>query len=164
MATAFEGGLPEALRTIRMRPLLVIRPDVRETLILGSTPTAFRRIGMVKGGTFEGERLSGDVLDGGNDWQTVRDDGATTLDVRLALKTSDGAMIAMTYQGIRHGPPDLMAKVDKGEPVDPAQYYFRITPRFETASPHYAWLNRVIAVGTGYRLPNGPVYSVFEVL
>ncbi|MEI9996757.1 MAG: DUF3237 domain-containing protein [Rhizomicrobium sp.] len=156
--------LPEALKTIRTRLLFVVRPDVKATVVVGATPEAFRRVGIVQGGTFEGDRLSGEVLDGGNDWQTIRDDGATTLDVRLVLRTTDGVLIAMTYQGIRHGPPELMARVDKGEPVDPAQYYFRINPRFETASPEYGWLNRVFAIGAGYRLPNGPVYSVFEVL
>ena len=35
---------------------------------------------------------------------------------------------------------------------------------FETASPQYQWLNRIIAVGTGRRTPEGPVYEVFEVL
>ncbi len=93
-----------------------------------------------------------------------RADGATTLDVRLVLKADDGALITMTYQGMRHGPPDLLAKVEKGEAVDPSTYYFRINPRFETAAPQYDWLNRILAIGTGYRVPNGPVYSVFEVL
>ena len=159
-----NADLPEALKSMRTRPLFVVRPAVRATLVLGETPGAFRRVGQVKGGTFAGDRLSGEVLEDGNDWQTVRNDGAVTLDVRLVLKAADGALIAMTYQGIRHGPPELLARVDRGEPVDPADYYFRINPRFETAAPQYAWLNRILAIGTGYRVPEGPVYGVFEVL
>jgi catechol 2,3-dioxygenase-like lactoylglutathione lyase family enzyme len=50
------------------------------------------------------------------------------------------------------------------EPVDPTSYYFRMNPMFETSSTRYDWMNRVIAVGTGVRLPDGPVYSIFEVL
>ena len=70
----------------------------------------------------------------------------------------------MRYQGLRHGPPDVMARLDKGEAVDPASYYFRIAPTFETAAPQYDWLNRIMAIGAGYRRADGPIYSVFEVL
>lgn len=132
--------------------------------VVGATPGAFRRIGPVSGGSFEGERLSGMVLDGGSDWQTVRQDGATTLDVRLVLKTNDSDLICMTYRGLRHGPPEIVKRIDQGEAVDPAQYYFRINPLFETASAHYDWINRIIAIGIGDRRKDGPVYSVFEVL
>ena len=76
----------------------------------------------------DGERLSGEVLDGGNDWQTVRPDGATTLHVRLVLKTKDEALIGMTYRAIRYGPPDVVARIEKGEVVDPTGYYFRLNP------------------------------------
>ena len=48
--------------------------------------------------------------------------------------------------------------------VDPADYYFRIVPRFTTSAPRYEWLNRVIAIGIGQRLASGPVYSLFEIL
>src|SRR6266478_1082078 len=83
----------------------------------------------------------------GSDWQTVRTDGATTLDVRLVLKTKDEALIGMTYRAIRYGPPDVVARIEKGEVVDPTSYYFRINPLFETANANYDWLNRVVAVG-----------------
>jgi len=104
------------------------------------------------------------VLEGGSDWQAVRPDGATALDVRLVLRTSDEALIGMTYRGIRHGPPDIIARIENGEVVDPATYYFRIAPVFETAAPQYDWINRIVAVGIGHRRADGPVYSVFEVL
>ena len=123
-----------------------------------------RRIGVVPGGVFEGERLSGVVLDGASDWQSVRNDGATTLNVRLVLKTNDDALIAMTYLGIRHGPADVIAKLERGEAVDAASYYFRINASFETAAAKYDWLNRILAVGIGHRRAGGPVYSMFEVL
>jgi Protein of unknown function (DUF3237) len=156
--------LPEVLKTLRTRPLFVMHLDVSSLQIVGATPGAFRRIGVVSGGLFEGERLSGKVLDGGSDWQTVRSDGATTLDVRLVLKTADDAMIGMTYRGIRHGPADILARIDKGEAVDPASYYFRINPLFETATAKYDWINRIAAVGIGQRRADGPIYSIFEVL
>jgi hypothetical protein len=164
MGVSMNDNLPEALKSLRTRPLFVMRLDVRKLLIVGAVPGAFRRVGVVPGGRFEGERLSGEVLEGGSDWQAVHSDGATALNVRLVLKTNDDALIGMTYQGVRHGPPEVIARIEKGEVVDPASYYFRITPVFETAAPKYDWINRVVAVGIGHRRADGPIYSVFEVL
>jgi hypothetical protein len=164
MAASLNDNLPEVLKSVRTKPLFVMRLEVRKMLIVGGTPGAFRRIGVVPGGSFAGERLSGDVLDGGSDWQTVRNDGVTTLNVRLVLKTQDDALICMTYQGVRHGPPEVVDRIEKGEKVDPTTYYFRINPLFETSAPKYDWLNRLVAVGIGHRQSDGPIYSVFEVL
>ena len=162
--TTDPNDLPDVMKNVRTKPMFTMRLDVRPLLIVGATPGAYRRIGVVTGGSFEGERLSGAVLDGSSDWQTVRNDGSTTLNVRLVLKTEDGALIGMTYQGLRHGPADIIARIEKGEVVDPASYYFRINPLFETEAGKYDWINRVIAVGIGHRFADGPVYSVFEVL
>jgi len=156
--------LPEVLKSVRTRPLFVMRLDVRPLLVIGPTPGGYRRIGIVPGGRFEGERLSGEVLDSGTDWQTVRADGAVGLDARINLKTDDGAIISMTYRGIRHGPVDVIQRMDKGEVVDPSSYYFRINPLFETAATKYDWINRVLAIGTGHRRADGPIYSIYEVL
>ena len=164
MITNLRDNLPEILKTLRTQPLFVMRLDVRKLQIVGATPDGYRRIGVVPGGSFEGERLSGEVLDGGKDWQTVRPDGSTRLNVRLVLRTQDEALIGMTYRAIRHGPPDVMAKIEQGEVVDPTSYYFRLNPLFETANANYDWLNRVVAVGIGHRLADGPIYSIFEVL
>jgi uncharacterized protein DUF3237 len=164
MSENLSDNLPETLKSLRSQALFTMRLDVRGPLIVGATPGAYRRVGVVTGGSFEGARLSGQVLDGGSDWQTVRRDGATTLDVRLVLKTRDDALICMTYRGVRHGPPDVVARIEKGEVVDPTSYYFRINPLFETATAEYDWINRVVAVGIGHRRADGPIYSIFEVL
>jgi len=164
MPNTLNDDLPEVLKTVRTRPLFVMRLDVRKLQVVGATQGGVRRIGVVPGGSFEGERLSGEVLDGGSDWQTVRSDGTTTLNVRLVLKTKDDALIGMTYQGLRHGPADVAARIEKGEAVDPAAYYFRTNPLFETAAAKYDWLNRVVAIGIGHRRADGPIYSIFEVL
>jgi Protein of unknown function (DUF3237) len=100
----------------------------------------------------------------GSDWIYQRADGAMALDVRLVLKTEDGALIGLTYRGFRHGPAEVLARLGSGEAVDPSEYYFRTAMFFETAAERYDWLNRVVAVSTGRRLPEGPVYEVFEVL
>lgn len=158
------ASLPPTLRSIKTVPLFVMRLEVRPLIVVGPISGSNRRIGIVPGGEFEGERLNGAVLEGGNDWQSVRTDGSTVLDVRLALQTHDGAFIAMTYQGVRHGPKEIIQSLERGEEVDAAAYYFRINPRFETADSRYDFLNGMLAVGVGHRLPSGPVYSVFEVL
>jgi Protein of unknown function (DUF3237) len=164
MSIDLLADLPEVLRTVNTRPLFVARLEVRKPQMVGATPNAFRRVVVVTGGTFEGERLCGEVLEGGSDWLTARPDGSITLNVRLVLKTTDGALIAMTYRGVRHGPAEVIARLDKGEIVDPASYYFRSTPCFETAEPKYDWLNRIISIGVGHRHSTGPIYSIFEVL
>jgi hypothetical protein len=157
-------GLPKTLQCLNSKPLFVLQLSVRPIQIVGTTPGAFRRVGIVSGGKFTGRRLAGQVIDGGNDWQTVQTDGTTTLDVRLLLRTDDGELIAMTYRGIRHGAAQVLQRVDGGETVDPAEYYFRISPQFETASTRLAWLNRALSIGIGYRRSDGAVYSIFEVL
>jgi Protein of unknown function (DUF3237) len=163
VSTSLSQALPEALKSLQTRPLFVLREQVPPLLVVGQTPNAFRRIGVIQGGSFEGERLSGEVVSG-NDWQAVRTDSCIKLDVRLVLRTTDGALIVMTYQCLRAGPPSVIEKLDKGEGVDPRSYYFRMNPMFETSAPQYDWLNRIIAVGTGHRLPDGPIYSIFEIL
>jgi hypothetical protein len=163
MPTSHVDNLPESLLSVKTRPLFVMRLS-SHMQVIGPTPGYVRRVGAVTGGVFEGERLSGEVLDSGNDWQTVRGDSAVTLDVRLVLKTDDEAMIGMTYRGIRHGPPDVLARIDRGEAVDPATYYFRIASFFETAAPKYDWLNRLLAVGVGHRTADGPIYNLIELL
>jgi len=164
MTSDLKQDLPDALKAVRSRALFVMHLNVRPLQVIGATPGAFRRIGVVPGGVFEGERVRGEVLEGGSDWQTVRSDGATTLDVRLVLRTADDALIGMQYRGLRHGTPDIVARIDKGEAVDPASYYFRITALFETASSTYDWLNRILAIGVGHRRAEGVVYSLFEIL
>ena len=164
MSTPITDSLPPGLRELRTRPLLAIRLDVRGPMPVVATPGAGRRIGVVTGGSFDGERLSGTVMDGGSDWQTLKADGSVALDVRLILKTVDDAIVAMTYRGVRHGAPEVIARVDRGEVVDPSEIYFRSIVQFETAAPPYDWLNHLVAVGVGQRRADGPVYSVFEVL
>jgi hypothetical protein len=163
VSTSLIENLPENLKTLRMKPLFVLREQVPPLLVVGQTPNAFRRIGVIQGGSFEGDRLSGEVVSG-NDWQAVRTDSCIKLDVRLVLRTTDGALIVMTYHCLRAGPPSIIEKLDKGEPVDPASYYFRMNPMFETSSAKYDWMNRVVAIGAGHRLADGPIYSIFEVL
>jgi len=130
---------------------------------LGTTPIGHRRIIDITGGTVTGAKLQGKVLPGGADWQYIREDDVTYLDARYTIETDDGALIYVSNQGYRHAPPDVFARMIKGEPVEDSSYYFRCTPWFETSAPQYDWLNRTIFVGTGGRDPDAVRLSVFEV-
>src|SRR5262252_8804180 len=146
------------------RLLMMLRVKVAPPQNIGAVPLGTRRTAPLSGGTFEGPRLRGTVLPGGSaDWLLLRADGVLELDLRVTLRTDDGALISMRSFGLRHGPPDVIAALTRGEAVDPGAYYFRTTPRFETAHPAYAFLNRVIAIGSGDRRPEAVVYAIHEV-
>jgi hypothetical protein len=130
------------------RPLMLLRLATSATEEIGSTPHGKLSIFPVTGGSFEGERLRGKVLAGGGDWVTARADGTFELDARVTLETDDGALIHVTFTGVR----------------DDANRYLRTLPRFETAAPKYAFLNRLLAVGTGEIRPEGPVHAIDEIL
>jgi hypothetical protein len=150
---------------LKSRPLFVLDAELDPPQMTAQTPQGLRKIVTVRGGRFEGDRLRGRVLPaGGADWALTRADGVLELDVRLTLETDEGALVHMRYRGVRHGPVDVMARLARGEPVDPADYYFRIVPSFETGAPDLAWLNGIVAVGLGERRAAGPRYAVFEIL
>jgi Protein of unknown function (DUF3237) len=149
---------------IKTELLFKIALQVPPILNLGNTPYGGRRIAQIASGTFEGPKLKGEVLPGGGDWLLMRHDDTLQLDVRVTLQTDDKQLIYMTYKGLRHGPKDVIDRVNRGEEVDPALYYFRATPYFETASEKYAWMNRICCVATGARTASGPNYHVFQVL
>ena len=150
---------------IQSRPAFVLTLNVPKIEDLGMTPYGARKIATVVAGTFEGDRLRGTVQPSpGGDWLLLRSDGVLCLDVRLTLKTDDGDLIYMRYSGMRHGPKEVMDRLNKGEAVDPALYYFRSVPVFETASLKYGWLNRAVFVATGRREASGPIYDVHEIL
>lgn len=150
---------------IQTRPAFQLTLTVPGIVDLGATPLGVRKIAAVTGGTFEGDRLRGTVVSPpGGDWLLLRNDGVLCLDVRLTLKTDDGALIFMSYKGLRHGPREVLERLGRGEAVDPSTYYMRVAPVFETASERYSWLNRALFVATGRRDATGPVYDVHEVL
>lgn len=156
--------LPAALQSVKAAPLFVMRLVVKPMVMVGETPGPTRRIGIVTSGRFAGDRISGEVLDGGSDWQDLRSDGSVSLDVRLILRTDDGVAIPMSYRGVRHGPQDVIRQLEQGQGVDPGAYYFRTNPIFEAPIGKYEWLNGIVAIGIGHRFSYGPMYSVFEVL
>jgi uncharacterized protein DUF3237 len=147
------------------RLLMTMHVKVGTLLNIGPVPCGVRRTAPLGGGTFEGPRLRGAILPASSaDWQLLRPDGVLEMDLRCILQTNDGALIYMSSFGLRHGPPEVIAAIGRGETVDPSTYYFRTMPRFETAHPAYAFLNRLVAVASGDRRPEGPIYTIHEVL
>jgi Protein of unknown function (DUF3237) len=136
---------------MRSRPLMILRLSTAPTQDLGVGPHGTRVTFPITGGSFEGDRLRGKVLAGGADWTLKRPDGMTELDLRITLETEDGALIHMTFVGVRDD-------AAQGGP------YFRTLPRFETAEPKYSFLNRTLAVGTGEIDAEGPVHVIEEIL
>jgi Protein of unknown function (DUF3237) len=130
------------------RPLIVLRLKTAATQEVGSTPRGPLFIFPIIGGSFEGDRLRGNVLAGGADWATATADGAFELDLRATLETDDGALIYLTFTGVR----------------DDARQYLRTLPRFETAAGRYDFLNRLLAVGTGEIGADGPVHVIEDLL
>jgi hypothetical protein len=150
---------------VNTRLLMMMHVKVGTLLSIGGVPHGVRRTAVLGGGTFEGPRLRGTIMPGCSaDWQLLRSDGVLEMDLRFTLRTDDGALVSMRSFGLRHGPPEVIAAIGRGETVDPSSYYFRTMPRFETAHPQYSFLNRLIAVATGDRRPEGPIYTIHEVL
>ena len=137
---------------------------VDKIIVLGMTQHGKRRIIPITGGSFEGPFMKGTVVPGGADWQIIRDDAVAELEARYTLQTDDGALIYVVNKGYRHGPPEVMQRLAKGEPVDPKEYYFRATPVFETSVEKYKWLTKYIFVATGERRPDSVMLRFYKSL
>lgn len=144
-------SLTEGRIVMRSRPLMTLRLATAPTQDIGVGPHGAGVTYPIIGGSFEGERLRGKVLPGGDDWTLQRADGVMELDLRITLQTDDGALVHMTFEGIRND----------GAPGAP---YFRTLPRFETGAAKYAFLNRLLAVGVGQISTSGPVHVIEELL
>lgn len=153
-----------AMNTPALRHLAVLNVELGTPVEIGDGHRGRRRIIPIVGGRVTGERLSGEILNLGADWQTIFVDGTAELDTRYAMRTHDGVLIDIRNFGFRHGPEPVLAALARGETVDPSQYYMRTHPRFETGDPRYEWLNRTICIGTGARLAHAVRVTFFEVL
>ena len=131
---------------------------------IGATPDGARRIIPIIGGVVEGPLIRGELIGGGADWQLTRPDGVTVVDATYALKTEDGAVIQIRNRGLRHGPPEVMGALARGEDVDPSAYYFRSVPELVAPEGPYEWLNRSIFVCAGARYPRSIKLWVWRVI
>lgn len=153
----------ESIQPVEPRLELIgrCRADLGEPLELGHTPWGRRRIIPIVGGEFDGPRLSATILPGGADWQVIHQDGTAAIDTRYTLQTQDDALISVATRGVRHGPPDVLRRLAEGQPVDPTEYYFRVSIQYEAGDEAYRWLNRIVAVASAVRLADQVVYDAY---
>ena len=140
-----------------------LRVEVAAPLAIGDTGSGVRRVVDILGGTVTGPLLSGRIRPGGADFQIIRADGAAELHARYVIEAADGGLVYVENTGLRTGPAEALARLNRGEPVDPALIYFRSAPRFETSAPHLRWLMQHLFVATGVRRPDAVELSVFVV-
>jgi hypothetical protein len=146
--------------------LFELEADLNAPQVVGPVLSGTRIIFPVISGTVKSQKINGKVLPGGGDWGMVLDSTTFKLDVRATIETDDGAMIYVSYSGYIHTDAKKFAMLlaGKGNELNPADYYFRTNPVFETSSPKYAWLNHTIAIGVGNIPAAGKVaYRVYAI-
>ena len=145
---------------MQLEHLFTIRADLGTSHPIGTAHGGIRAIAEVVGGNFEGKRLRGAVLTPGADWAKV-EDGHIELDVRLNLKTDDGAGIYMTYTGVLEQNTTIAEAMSEGGESQYGDNQFLTQPRFECGDERYAWLNQVVAIAEGRMVSNGVEYRVY---
>jgi hypothetical protein len=140
---------------------LVVR--IAAPIEIGKIAGNLRRVIPIDGGEVLGPRIRGRIVPGGADYQVMRSDNVTDLHARYVIETEDAHLIYVENSGVRSGPPELLEKLRRGEPVDPALIYFRSTPRFEAAAPAYEWLMRRLFIASGARFPDRVELRIFMV-
>jgi muconolactone delta-isomerase len=148
----------------RLTPVYRLEATLGEPVDLGDTGHGRRRIAPLSGGTFTGPQLSGRLLPGASaDWQTVLTDGTTFGDIRYTLQTDSGDLLYVQSRSVRHGDTEVLARLARGENVDPSEYVFRTSAQIQTTAPGLDWLNKGIFVCVGGRQPSGVIYETYLV-
>jgi hypothetical protein len=140
---------------------LSVRVD--KPLEVGRALHGMRRVIPILGGEVQGQGWSARVLPGGADFQLILNTRMAELDARYVIETDGGDLIFVQNRAVRTATPEVMAKLVRGEPVEPESVYFRCSPSFETASNALSWINERLFVGTGARHPDCVVMRFFEV-
>src|SRR5580692_7214494 len=155
-----SGQLPDP----RLRKIYRLEATLGQPLDLGDVAQGHRRIVPQTGGTFTGPELHGKLLPGASaDWQTILPDGTALGDIRYTLQTDGADLLYVQSRGIRHGSPDVLARLGRGEDVDASEYTFRTSTRIETAAADLEWLNKGILISVGGRQAAGVIYETYLV-
>jgi hypothetical protein len=131
---------------------------------LGPAPQGERRCVPLTGGTVRGPELNGRIVEGGVDWQWLRADGMLDIAAHYLVRTDDDALVEVRSEGLRHGPAEVMARLARGEPVSPDEYFFRTLVRFTAGAPQWSHLNKMMAIGCGERRPDRVLIDVWRLL
>ena len=155
-----SSHLPEP----RLTQVYRLEATLAPPLELGETAQGHRRIVALTGGTFGGPEISGRLLPGASaDWQIILPDGTALGDIRYILQTDRGDLLYVRSRSIRHGSPEVLARLGRGEDVDPGEYTFRTSTRIETAAPDLDWLNKGIFISVAGRQAAGVIYETYLV-
>lgn len=147
-----------------LAPFADLSVQVATPIEVGAVGHGTRRVIAILGGTCTARDWSARVLPGGADFQLIVNERMARLEARYVLETDAGDRIYVHNDAVRTAAPEVMARLVRGEPVDPAQVYFRCVPRFEVAAPSLAWMMERVFLGTGMRRPDEVVMRFFEVL
>lgn len=148
----------------QLRLVYRLEANLGEPLAFGALEGVERRIVAQTGGTFEGPELSGRLVPGTSaDWQRVLPDGTALVDIRYTLQTTDGALLYVQAHGVRHGPPEVLARLKEGKDVGADEYTFRTSTQIEVAVPELDWLNKGVFISVGGRLPGQVIYDTYLV-
>ena len=148
----------------RLTPVYRLEATLGEPVDLGDTARGHRRIVPLTGGTFTGPEISGQLLPGASaDWQTVLPDGTALGDIRYTLQTDGGDVLYVQSRSVRHGSAEVLARLARGEDVDPGEYTFRTSTEIATAAVELDWLNKGVFASVGGRQPGGVVYETYLV-
>ncbi len=159
-----QAGTSSRLPEPRLTQVYRLEATLARPLELGETAQGHRRIVPLTGGTFNGPKLSGRLLPGVSaDWQIILPDGTALGDIRYVLQTDGGELLYVQSQSIRHGSPEVLARLGRGEDVDPSEYTFRTSTRIETAAADLAWLNKGIFMSVAGRHVDGVIYETYLV-
>src|SRR3954452_20138951 len=114
---------------IKLETVLVVEASVGPVVSRGPAPAGRRRVVAILGGTVEGDGIRGEIVPGGEDWQTLRADGVLEIEAHYVVRLEDGALVEILSQGYRHGPPEVMERLARGESVRADEYFFRTLMR-----------------------------------
>ncbi|HUE25442.1 MAG TPA: DUF3237 family protein [Solirubrobacteraceae bacterium] len=155
-----EPRLPDP----RLTKVYRLEATLGQPLDLGETASGKRRIVPQTGGTFAGPELSGTLLPGASaDWQIILPDGTALGDIRYTLKTDGGDLLYVQSRSVRHGSAEVLARLARGDEVDPSEYTFRAATQIETAAAHLSWLNKGIFISVGGRGAGVVIYETYLV-
>jgi Protein of unknown function (DUF3237) len=148
----------------RLTQVYRLEATLGEPLDVGALAQGHRRIVRQTGGTFTGPQINGKLLPGASaDWQILLPDGTALADIRYTLQTDGGELLYVQSRGVRHGSPEVLARIAHGEPVDASEYTFRTSTQIETAAPELDWLNKGVFISVGGRQPSGVIYETYLV-
>lgn len=151
-------------KTPELEFVFELRVMLKPPIVVGQTPKGLRRVIPISGGTVRGPQFNATILEGGADWQFIRDDGVVVLEAHYQFQTDDGVIIYIKNQGIRVASPEITEKMANGEAVADSEYYFATVPTFEAPQGKYYWLNNAIFVCKARRNPNDVSVFVWKVL